>query len=151
MNTTDTVFPRCNRGFTLLELMVVIVILGILASFIVPNIMDAPEDAKVMKAKTTIASLESALKLYKLDNGAYPSMEQGLTALVQEPTTGNAPKNWRKNGYLEKGKLPQDPWGNEYVYLYPGLKGTFDIICYGADGVPGGESYDKDIDNWELD
>jgi len=139
------------RGFTLIELMVVIVILGILAGLIIPRIMGRPEEAKQLKAKMQIESLETALKLYKLDNGMYPDTEQGLQALVEQPETGTIPKKWRKNGYLEKGRLPKDPWGNEFIYLSPGAHGEYDIISYGADGVPDGEDKNRDINNWEIE
>jgi general secretion pathway protein G len=142
---------RDHRGFTLIELMVVIVILGILAIYIGPKIMGRPEEAKQVKAKVDIAALETALKLYKLDNGMYPSTEQGLQALVESPQSGTLPKKWREGGYLEKGKVPKDPWGNEFVYLSPGMQGDFDIISYGADGAPGGEGNNKDINNWEIE
>ncbi len=138
-------------GFTLIELMVVVIILGILAGLVVPRIMERPGQAKQTKAKIQIESLETALKLYKLDNGRYPDTEQGIEALVQMPETGIVPKNWREGGYLEKGRIPQDPWGNAFVYLSPGAHGEYDIICYGADGVPGGESENKDINSWELE
>lgn len=140
-----------NRGFTLIELMVVIIILGILAMYVGPKLMGKPGEAKQVKARLDIASLETALKMYKLDNGAYPGTEQGLQALVEKPETGVVPKKWKKGGYLEKGKVPQDPWGNDYIYLSPGLKGDFDIISYGADGAPGGEDENQDINNWELE
>jgi general secretion pathway protein G len=140
-----------SRGFTLIELMVVIVILGILAGLIIPRIMGRPEEAKQLKATMQIESIETALKLYKLDNGAYPDTEQGLQALIEKPETGNQPKNWRKGGYLEKGRLPKDPWGNEFIYLSPGSHGDYDIISYGYDGVPGGEDKDKDINSWEIE
>ncbi|OQX02582.1 MAG: type II secretion system protein GspG [Desulfobacteraceae bacterium IS3] len=140
-----------SRGFTLIELMVVIVILGILATLIVPNIMDAPDEAKQAKAKVDISAVETALKMYKLHNGTYPTTEQGLLALVEAPTTGQLPKNWKEGGYLEKGKLPKDPWGNDYIYLSPGLHGEYDITSYGADGVPEGEGKNKDINNWEIE
>lgn len=140
-----------QRGFTLIELMVVIVILGILAGFIVPRIMGRPEEARRLKAKMDIQAIETALKLYKLDNGFYPTTEQGLQALVEPPTVGQLPKNWRQGGYLEKGKVPKDPWGNDYVYVCPGLHGDFDLSSYGADGQPGGEKENADINNWELD
>jgi general secretion pathway protein G len=140
-----------NRGFTLIELMVVIIILGILAMYIGPKIMGRPEEAKQVKARVDIAALETALKLYKLDNGVYPSTEQGLQALVEKPETGVIPKKWREGGYLEKNTVPKDPWGNEFVYLSPGVKGDFDIISYGADGVPGGEGSNKDVNNWEIE
>ena len=140
-----------NRGFTLIELMVVIVILGILAGLIVPRIMSRPEEARQAKARMQIESLETALKLYKLDNGSYPSTEQGLQALVEAPTVGNLPRKWREGGYLEKGKVPQDPWGNDYVYLSPGTSGDYDIISYAADGEQGGEKKNKDINSWEIE
>lgn len=140
-----------NRGFTLIELMVVIVILGILAGLIVPRIMGRPEEAKQLKAKMQIESMETALKLYKLDNGFYPDTEQGLQALVEMPETGNVPKNWKSGGYLEKGKLPRDPWGNEFIYLSPGVHGEYDIVSYGADGVQGGEDKNADINSWEIE
>jgi general secretion pathway protein G len=139
---------KSQTGFTLIELMVVIVILGILIGIVAPRIMDEPGKAKQVKAKVQIKALESALKTYKLDNGAYPSTEQGLLALVEAPATA---KNWRKNGYLEKKNLPKDPWENEYIYLCPGVHGDFDIISYGADGVTGGENENQDINNWEIE
>ncbi|MEA1935500.1 MAG: type II secretion system major pseudopilin GspG [Thermodesulfobacteriota bacterium] len=140
-----------NRGFTLIELMVVIVILGILAGLIVPRIMSRPEEARQAKARMQIESLETALKLYKLDSGSYPSTEQGLQALVEAPTVGNLPRKWREGGYLEKGKVPKDPWGNDYVYLSPGMSGDYDIISYAADGEQGGEKKNKDINSWEIE
>lgn len=140
-----------ERGFTLIELMVVIIILGILAGLIVPRIMGRPEEARRMKARVQIESMETALKLYKLDNGNYPTTEQGLQALVEAPAVGQLPRAWREGGYLEKGKVPKDPWGNEYVYLYPGIHADLDLISYGADGEPGGEGNDEDINNWELE
>ena len=145
-------FKQLNyRGFTLIELMVVIVILGILAGLIIPRIMGRPEEAKQLKAKMQIESLETALKLYKLDSGMYPDTEQGLQALIEQPETGIVPKNWRKQGYLEKGRLPKDPWGNEFVYLSPGVHGDYDIISYGSDGVPDGEDKNRDINSWEIE
>jgi general secretion pathway protein G len=140
-----------RRGFTLIELMVVIVILGILAGLIVPRIMSRPEQAKKLKARMQIESIGTALKLYKLDNGEYPTTEQGLQALVEAPSSGNTPKNWRKGGYLEKGKVPKDPWSNDFVYLCPGIHDDFDIISYGADGVSGGEDTNADINSWESE
>ena len=140
-----------DSGFTFIELMVVIVILGILAMVIAPNFMDAPDEARQEKARMDIVALESALKLYKLDNGSYPSTEQGLQALVEAPETGTLPRKWRDGGYLEKRTVPKDPWGNDFVYLSPGIKGKYDIISYGADGVAGGEGFDKDINNWDLE
>ena len=139
-----------NRGFSLIELMVVIIILGILAMYIGPKLMGRTDQAKEVQARVQIEGLETALKLYKLDNGVYPSTEQGLQALIEPPDAGTVPKNWRQGGYLEKSKLPTDPWGNEFVYLSPGTQGDYDITSYGADGVPGGENENKDINNWEL-
>jgi len=136
-----------NRGFTLIELMVVIVILGILAGLIVPRIMDRPDQAKQAKARIQIESIETALKLYKLDNGKYPTTEQGLQALVQAPPDA---KNWRKDGYLEKNQVPSDPWNNEFVYLSPGMHGDYDLICYGADSMPEGDDANKDITSWDT-
>jgi general secretion pathway protein G len=140
-----------NNGFTLIELMVVIVILGILAGLIVPRIMSRPEEARQAKAMIQIESLETTLKLYKLDNGSYPSTEQGLQALVEPPEVGNLPRNWREGGYLEKGKIPKDPWNNEYIYLCPGTHGDYDIISYGADGEAGGEGKNNDITTWDVE
>jgi general secretion pathway protein G len=142
---------RSDRGFTLIEILIVIVILGILVWQIAPRIMGKPEEARRVKSQMDIATLETALKLYKLDNGRYPSSEQGLQALVEAPTVGVLPRKWREGGYLEKAKVPNDPWGNEYVYISPGLHGDFDIMSYGADGQPGGEGDDEDINNWELE
>jgi general secretion pathway protein G len=142
---------NAQAGFTLIELMVVIVILGVLAGMIIPRIMGRPDEARQAKAKIQMTALESALKLYKLDNGGYPTTEQGLQALVEAPTVGNLPKNWREDGYLDKGRIPKDPWGNEFVYLSPGSHGDFDLICLGKDGEFGGEGVDQDINNWELE
>jgi general secretion pathway protein G len=143
--------PNREAGFTLIELMVVIVILGLLAGLILPRFIGESDKAKQQTARTQIAILETALKMYKLDNGSYPTTEQGLKALVEPPTAGNLPKNWRKGGYLEKGKVPKDPWGNDFVYLSPGSHGDFDLSCLGKDGEPGGEGVDKDINNWEIE
>ena len=142
---------RKQAGFTLIELMVVVVIIAILAGLIIPRFMGETDKAKQAKAKMQIESLESALKMYKLDNGSYPTTEQGLKALVETPTVGNLPKNWRQGGYLEKGKVPKDPWDNEYVYVSPGSHGDFDLSSLGADGEPGGEEFNKDINNWEIE
>jgi general secretion pathway protein G len=139
------------HGFTLIELMVVIVILGILAGLIIPRIMGRPEEARRMKARVQMESIETALRLYKLDNGIYPSTEQGLQALIEAPTVGDLPRAWRKGGYLEKGQVPKDPWGYEYVYLSPGLHGDYDLVSYGADGQPGGEDQNKDVNSWEQE
>ena len=142
---------RGGRGFTLIELMVVIVILGILAGLIIPRIMGRPDEARQPKARIMIEGIETALKLYRLDNGFYPTTEQGLRALVEASTIQPLPRNWREGGYLEKGKVPKDPWGNDFVYLCPGAQGEFDLISYGADGQPGGEGKNKDITNWSQD
>ena len=142
---------RGNRGFSLIELMVVVIILGILAMYIGPKLMGRTEQAKEVQTRVQIEGLETALKLYKLDNGVYPTTEQGLQALVERPDTENVLQNWRKGGYLEKGKVPKDPWGNEFIYLSPGIQGDYDITSYGADGVPGGEDEYKDINSWEIE
>lgn len=140
-----------KKGFTLIEIMVVMVILGILAGLIVPRIIGRPDEARRMKAKIQIQSLETALQLYKLDTGDYPSTEQGLPALVEPPSTGELAKAWREGGYLEKGKVPMDPWGNDYIYLSPGTHGDYDIVSYGADGISGGEGKNEDINSWDLE
>lgn len=140
-----------EAGFTFIELMVVIVILGILAGLVIPRLMGRPEEAKQTKARMQIESLETALKLFKLDNGFYPTTEQGLQALVEKPEAGKIPQKWRKGGYLEKGRVPNDPWGNPYVYLSPGIQGEYDLISYAADGVQGGEEENKDINSWEIE
>ncbi len=137
-----------QRGFTLLEVMVVVVILSILAVLVVPKILSRPDEARVVAAKQDIASLMQALKLYRLDNHAYPTTEQGLQALVSKPTSAPIPPNWKSGGYIER--LPRDPWGNPYQYLNPGLHGEIDVFSYGADGAPGGEGNDADIGSWEL-
>ena len=146
-----TIRPKFCPGFTLIEIMVVIVILGILATLIIPRFMGREEEARRTVARVQIESMETALKLYKLDNGVYPSTEQGLQALVEPPTIGQIPRKWREGGYLEKGRVPKDPWDNDYIYLSPGVHGDFDLISYGADGEPGGEGNNKDIDNWEME
>ena len=140
---------RAARGFTLIEILVVVVILSILAALIVPKIMDRPDEARVIAARSDIRAIESALKLYRLDNGVYPSTEQGLQALVRKPETGEPPRNWKSGGYLDR--LPKDPWKREYLYLNPGLHSEIDILCYGADGQPGGEGTNADIGSWNLD
>jgi general secretion pathway protein G len=142
---------RGDRGFTLIELMVVIVILGILAGLIIPRIMGRPDEARRAKARMQIESIETALKLYKLDSGNYPTTEQGLQALVEQPSVGTPAKNWRQGGYLERGKVPKDPWDREYVYISPGAHGDYDLTSLGADGEPGGEGKNKDINSWETD
>ena len=136
---------RKIRGFTLIELMVVLVIIGVLAALIVPNMLDRADDARVTAARTDVNNLMQALKLYKLDNLRYPSGEQGLQALVVKPTIGVIPPNWRP--YLDK--LPADPWGHPYQFANPGLKGEIDVYSFGADGVVGGEGRNADIGNWQ--
>jgi general secretion pathway protein G len=134
-----------QRGFTLIELMVVLVIIGILAALIVPNVLDRADDARGTAAKTDINNIVQALKLYRLDNQRYPSSEQGLQALVSKPTTGAIPANWKP--YLEK--LPSDPWGRPYQYLNPGIKGEIDVMSFGADGQAGGEGKNADVGSWQ--
>lgn len=131
--------------------MVVIVILGILAGLIIPRIMGRPDEARRAKARIQIESIETALKLYKLDNGQYPTTEQGLQALVQQPSVGATAKNWRQGGYLEKAKVPKDPWSRDFVYISPGTQGDYDLSSLGADGEPGGEGKDKDINSWDAE
>ena len=142
--------PRQPGGFTLIEIMVVITILGILAALIVPRVIGRTDDARIAAAKQDIASLLQALKLYRLDNGAYPSTEQGLRALLAKPTIEPIPPNWKQGGYLERSNVPKDPWGNDYKYLNPGLKGEIDVFSYGRDGAAGGEGVDADIGSWQL-
>ncbi len=135
-------------GFTLIEILVVIVILGILAALVVPRVLERPDEARVVAAKSDIASIMQALKLYRLDNQRYPTTEQGLAALVMRPTQAPVPPNWKPNGYLER--LPKDPWGQPYQYLSPGLRGEIDVYSFGADGQPGGTGIDADIGSWDL-
>ena len=141
---------RESRGFTLIELMVVIVILSLLAVLVGPKIIGRSDDAKVADAKVQIRNLETALKLYKLDSGNYPSTEQGLASLVAKPTVGKIPNNYKAEGYLENKNVPKDPWGNDYVYLSPGEHGDYDLYCFGADGVRGGEGKNADIESWSM-
>ena len=137
-------------GFTLLELVIVIAILSLLAAIIAPKMMGRADDAKIADAKIQIRNLETALKLYKLDNGSYPDTEQGLEALTEKPATGNVPNKYREGGYLEQKKIPLDPWGNPYIYVSPGIHGDFDILSYGSDGKEGGTGKDADITNWDM-
>lgn len=136
---------RLAAGFTLIELMVVLVIIGVLAALIVPNVLDRADDARSTAARTDVTNVMQALKLYRLDNQRYPTSEQGLQALINKPTTAPLPLNWRP--YLEK--LPNDPWGRPYQYLNPGVKGEIDVMSFGADGQPGGEGKDADIGSWQ--
>ncbi|TAN54811.1 MAG: type II secretion system protein GspG [Betaproteobacteria bacterium] len=139
---------RAQRGFTLLEVMVVVVILGILAALVVPKIISRPDEARVIAARQDIASLMQALKLYRLDNQRYPTTEQGLQALASKPSAAPIPPNWKAGGYIER--LPKDPWGNAYQYLSPGVHGEIDVFSFGADGAPGGEGNDADLGSWNL-
>ena len=136
---------RIQAGFTLIELMVVLVIIGVLAALIVPNVLDRADDARATAAKTDVNNLVQALKLYRLDNQRYPTAEQGLQALIVKPTTAPVPGNWKP--YLEK--LPNDPWGRPYQYLSPGIKGEIDVMSFGADGQSGGEGKDADVGSWQ--
>ncbi len=136
---------RRSRGFTLIELMVVLVIIGVLGALIVPNLIDRADDARVTAARTDVNNLMQALKLYRLDNQRYPSAEQGLDALVRKPTAGVVPANWKP--YIDK--LPADPWGRTYQYLNPGVKGEIDVFSFGADGQPGGEGKNADLGSWQ--
>ncbi|MDA8421323.1 MAG: type II secretion system major pseudopilin GspG [Pseudomonadota bacterium] len=139
---------RGHSGFTLIEVLVVMVILGILAAIIVPRIMDRPEQARVVAAKNDVRAIVSALELYRLDNGTYPSTEQGLAALVHKPDSGNIPQNWRSGGYLDH--LPVDPWGHPYQYLNPGVHGEIDVFSYGPNGPSSDGSSSGEIGNWNL-
>jgi general secretion pathway protein G len=139
-----------SRGFTLIEIMVVVIIIGLLAAVIVPNVISRVDEARVSKAKQDIASVETALTMYRLDNFKYPTTDQGLKALIQQPTDPSI-KNWRPGGYLKAGSN-KDPWGTEYQYVYPGSRGRdYDLFSFGADGQQGGEGIDQDIGNWSAD
>jgi general secretion pathway protein G len=135
-----------QQGFTLIEIMVVVVILSILAAIVVPKIMDRPDQARQVKAQQDVRVIESSLKLYRLDNHFYPSTDQGLEALLTLPSGDPEPKNWKDGGYLDR--IPEDPWGGEYLYLNPGVHGAIDVFSLGADGQPGGEGINGDIGNW---
>lgn len=135
-----------QNAFSLIEIMVVVVILGILASIVVPKILSRPDEARVVKAKSDILNIQNALELYKLDNGNYPTTDQGLLALSEKPSQDPIPNNWKP--YLQK--LPKDPWGRDYLYLNPGEHGEIDIFTYGADGQPGGTGFNADIGNWSI-
>lgn len=149
MNANRRVRTHCHgRGFTLIEILVVIVILGVLAALIVPNVIQRPDEARVTVAKSDIAAIMQALKLYRLDNQRYPTAEQGLAALVTKPELPPLPPNWKSGGYLEK--LPKDPWGRPYVYINPGVRAEIEIMSFGADGQAGGSGVDADIGSWDL-
>jgi general secretion pathway protein G len=135
-----------QRGFSLIEIMVVVVILGILASIVVPKIINRPDEARVVKAKQDVLAIQSALDLYKLDNGVYPSTDQGLMALVEKPTTDPIPQDWKM--YLKL--IPKDPWGRDYLYLNPGQHGEIDVFTLGADGQPGGTGINAEVGNWNA-
>jgi general secretion pathway protein G len=137
---------RAASGFTLIEIMVVIVILGVLAALVVPRVMSRPYEARAVAAKQDVASIMQALKLYRLDNQRYPSTEQGLMALVQKPSVSPVPLNWKS--YLER--LPNDPWGKPYQFLNPGIRGEIDVFSFGADGQSGGTGVDADVGSWDL-
>jgi len=139
-----------ERGFTLIEIMVVIVILALLAALVGPKIMGRTDDAKIETTKTQIRNLESALKLYKLDNGIYPTTEQGLNSLVAKPTVGVIPTSYKEGGYLESKSVPKDGWGNDFLYVSPGEHGDYDLYSFGADGTKGGEGKNADINSWDL-
>jgi general secretion pathway protein G len=137
-----------QTGFTLIEIMVVVVIISVLIGLVAPNILGRVDEARVTAARADISTIEQALEMYKLDNFHYPSTDQGLEALIIKPTGSPEAKNWRPEGYLKKAQLPKDPWGNDYQYLSPGSQGLFDLYSLGADSREGGESYDADIGNW---
>ncbi len=138
------------KGFTLLEIIVVVFILSILTAIVAPKIIGRTDDARIAEAKVQIKNFETALKLFKLDSGFYPDTQQGLESLIEKPASGQIPKKYRDGGYLEQKKIPFDPWGNPYIYVSPGLQGDFDIISYGADGKEGGEGKNADIKNWDM-
>jgi len=141
---------RSNKGFTFLELMVVIFILSLLVGIVGPRLIGRSDEARVVETKMQIRNFETALNLYKLDTGFYPETEQGLAALIEKPATGKIPENYRMDGYLDKKKVPHDPWHNPYIYICPGSHGDYDLISYGGDGKAGGEKNGKDITNWEI-
>ncbi len=143
---------KWQEGFTLIEIMVVIIILGLLAGLVLPKFLGQEEKAKREVAKTQIRSLEQALDSYKLDNGFYPTTDQGLDALIKKPETGRVPGKWRDGGYLKPARIPKDPWDKEYVYISPGSENReYEIVSYGADKEPGGEGNNADIQSWKME
>jgi len=148
MTSKNLNMPKQNRGFTLIEIMVVMVILGLLVAIVAPNIMGRSDQAKVTVAETQLSNIANALDLYRLDNSHYPSTQQGLEALVSRPTGSPEPKNWNPDGYLKS--VPEDPWGAEYQYVSPGTEGPYDLYSYGSDGQPGGDGDAADISVWQT-
>ncbi|MGV8897929.1 MAG: type II secretion system major pseudopilin GspG [Burkholderiaceae bacterium] len=153
LNVSNIHSPRrlnaaLQRGFTLIEIMVVVVIMGVLAALVVPKLMGRTDEARIVAAKQDISTIMQALKLYRLDNQRYPTTEQGLAALTTRPTSGPTANGWKTGGYLDK--VPKDPWGGAYQLLSPGIKGEIDIFSFGADGQPGGAGNDADIGSWDL-
>lgn len=141
-----------QKGFTLIEIMVVVIILGLLAGLVLPRILGQEEKAKVEASKVQIRSLESALDAFKLDNGFYPATDQGFEALIKKPETGRIPNKWREGGYLKPARIPKDPWGKDFVYFSPGNEGReYEIVSYGADNEPGGEGNNADIESWKME
>ncbi len=141
-----------HRGFTLIEIMVVVIILGLLAGLVLPRVLGQEEKARISAAKTQIRAIEGALDSFKLDNGFYPATDQGLDALIKKPETGRIPNKWREGGYLKPARIPKDPWGRDYVYIAPGNEGReYEITSYGADNEPGGEGNNADIESWKIE
>jgi len=145
---TNSFYSRSENGFTLIEIMVVVTILAILIALVAPKMVGRTDQARRVSTKAQIKNIEGALQLYKLDNGVYPSTEQGLDALAEIPTIGNIPKHWKEGGYL--AKIPEDAWGNSYIYVSPGTHGEYDLVSYGADNEPGGEDKEADLESWDL-
>jgi general secretion pathway protein G len=141
---------RREKGFTLLEIIVVVFILSLLAAIVAPRIIGRTDDARIEATKVQMKNFETALKLFKMDSGFYPDTQQGLEALVEKPASGRIPQNYKEGGYLEQKKIPLDPWGNPYLYVSPGLNGDYDILSYGADGKEGGEGKNADIKSWDM-
>jgi general secretion pathway protein G len=150
MTTLKNSLNHRHSGFTFIEIMVVVIIIGILAAFVAPRLIYKTDEARITEAEIQIMNFETALKMFKIDNGFYPSTDQGLRALITLPVTGEVPENFRTGGYLGKKTLARDPWGNEYIYISPGMQGDYDIISYGADGKPGGDGYNADIINSQI-